>query len=72
MLPIVSLSLVLFFYFYAGHLTWWRMLLTDPKASECSITAAVRAGTLPVAVYLFFVAFWLPLLVLGWTTHKLA
>jgi hypothetical protein len=61
-----------FLYVYAGHQTWWRMLLTDPQARDCPITADVRNGTLPFWVYAGFVALWLPLVILGWTAAKLS
>lgn len=57
-------------YLYAGHQTWWRMLVTDPQAQSCSISIAVREHTLPFWIYGAFVLLWLPLLVLGWTTTK--
>lgn len=60
-----------FLYAYAGHQTWWRMLLTDPNASGCRISAGVRNGTLPFWVYGFFVLFWLPLIIFGWTNSKI-
>jgi hypothetical protein len=68
--PIVTTTFALLLYIYAGHQTWWRMLLTDPGAADCPLTADVRNGTLPFWVYAFFVVFWLPLIVLGWTTTK--
>lgn len=58
-------------YAYAGHQTWWQMLITDPNASTCQISNAVRTGTLPFTVYALFVTFWLPLIAIGWLAHKL-
>jgi hypothetical protein len=68
-----SLFMVMFvaLYAYAGHQTWWRMLVTDPNAGSCGVTAAVRTGTLPFPVYATFVAFWLPLVAVGWLANKL-
>lgn len=55
-----------FLYLYAGHQTWWRMLLSDPGAKDCEVTSAFLNGTLPFIVYAGFLALWLPLLVLSW------
>jgi hypothetical protein len=57
-------------YAYAGHQTWWRMLLTDPNAEDCRIAAEFVNGTLPFRVYALFVVGWLPLMVLSWTNSK--
>jgi hypothetical protein len=59
-------------YVYAGHQTWWRMLLTDPTANDCLLTAEFRNGTLPFWVYAVFVMFWLPLVAFCWTTMKIS
>jgi hypothetical protein len=66
----VVISSVILLYIYAGHQTWWRMLLTDPQARNCPLTADIRNGTMPFWVYALFVTLWLPLIVLGWTTHR--
>jgi hypothetical protein len=55
----------------AGHQTWWRLLLEDPDASDCSIAASIRDGTLPPWVYSTFILFWPVFLFAGWVQNLL-